>query len=285
MARRYVSGTVVMTTGVGSAPATLGSIGDRMRAYVNGTTHVVEYRDPEVIFDMLQRNPGDTSDRPLYYTLSGVSALGRLQIYTYPPNSGAVTLALKNFVEKPPVLVDRPGKCVAAAGAAGALTGTYFYSITYVTADGETEGGPVSASITVAAKDISVTNIPVSMVGTVTSRKIYRNATGFTAPKLVATLADNTTTTYTDAIADVSLGAAVPTVSTAVSGLEKFPIAHHRTALLEAALTLIARNQGDSRSAGEFPQAALSAFAQMWAEDRMHHVPRRTPRYGARRSA
>lgn len=282
MSRRYVSSTVSMTTGVGSVPTNFGSAGPKLSVWVG--TYEVEYRDPEDLEILLQTNPNETSDRPRYYTLRGQSAAGRLQVYTYPPNSSAVTLKFRNYIEKPPVLVDRPDACIAAEGGTGLLDGLYTYRITFVTADGETEGGVISNLISVALKAIELTNIPVSAASTVTSRKIYRTAAGGEQHKLVATLSDNVTTTYSDNVDDVSLGDNVPTVATAISGLEKFPAAYHRTAILESAMTLLARNQGDGRSGGEFPQAAMSALAQMWAEEQIHHVPRRQPRYG-RRSA
>ncbi len=53
--------------------------------------------------------------------------------------------------------------------------------MTFVTADGETDGGDVSASLTVADKavngQVTVSNIPVGG-SAVTSRKLYRTAAG-----------------------------------------------------------------------------------------------------------
>jgi hypothetical protein len=63
---------------------------------------------------------------------------------------------------------------------------------------------------------VAMTGIALGPTGT-TSRKIYRTTAGGSQLKLLATIADNTTTTYTDAIADGSLGANVPTSDT--SGL------------------------------------------------------------------
>ena len=51
----------------------------------------------------------------------------------------------------------------------------------------------------------------------VTARKIYRTAAGGTQPKLAATIADNTTTTWVDTVTDASLGANVPVVNTATA--------------------------------------------------------------------
>ncbi len=61
---------------------------------------------------------------------------------------------------------------------------------------------------------VSLTAIPLGATGT-TARKIYRTTVGGATLKLVATIGDNTTTTYTDAIADGSLGANAPSTNTA----------------------------------------------------------------------
>ena len=99
-----------------------------------------------------------------------------------------------------------------ALGAAGVLTGTYQYAVTFVTAIGETSvivGNIASTSISPSAQQVSLTNIPVSADATVTSRKIYRTPAGgdFSSLKLLTTIANNTATTYTDNTADGSLGA------------------------------------------------------------------------------
>ena len=105
----------------------------------------------------------------------------------------------------------------ATAGSAGALTGTYYYSVTYVTSDGETEGCVPSGAVTVSSQRINLTGIPVSGDSRVIARKIYRTPAGAADSVLaqyVATISDNTTTTYTDNLADGTLGAAVPKSNT-----------------------------------------------------------------------
>jgi hypothetical protein len=61
---------------------------------------------------------------------------------------------------------------------------------------------------------VPLTAIPVGPAN-VTSRKLYRTAAGGAQLKLLATLADNTTTIYSDSIADGSLGATIPVSNTA----------------------------------------------------------------------
>ncbi len=60
---------------------------------------------------------------------------------------------------------------------------------------------------------VALSAIPVGG-SAVTSRKLYRTAAAGATYLLLATLADNTTTTYTDNIADSALGAQAPTTNT-----------------------------------------------------------------------
>lgn len=108
-----------------------------------------------------------------------------------------------------------------SAGAAGSPNGTYYYRITFVTPDGETDGSRNNNQITVTNTRINITGIPVSGDPAVTARKIYRNVAGepLEMSKLVATIADNSTTTYTDNVADGSLGARVPFFNTTGGGV------------------------------------------------------------------
>lgn len=114
-----------------------------------------------------------------------------------------------------------PGVITAALAAtpiAGNVdNGAHRYLATFVTADGETEAGTVSAAVTVADKTVNgkveLTAIPIGGA-LVTSRKLYRTAAGGSTYLLLATIANNTATTYTDNIADSALGAEAPTTNT-----------------------------------------------------------------------
>ncbi|MCB9810516.1 hypothetical protein H6777_00020 [Candidatus Nomurabacteria bacterium] len=108
-------------------------------------------------------------------------------------------------------IVDAPSTVTPsiALGGAGSLSGTYRYRVSYITATGETEVGKLSGQVSPSSQEINLTNIPVSSDPAVTGRKIYRNkdADGvWGAMYLVTTINDNSTTTYTDNIADGSLG-------------------------------------------------------------------------------
>jgi hypothetical protein len=101
--------------------------------------------------------------------------------------------------------------------------GTHSYKVTFVTSSGETSPSAKSNVVTADADlgtggnqnaQVDITAIPTGPSG-VTARKIYRTVAGDTGDwKLVATINDNTTTTYRDNTADASLGAAAPTSNT-----------------------------------------------------------------------
>jgi len=95
--------------------------------------------------------------------------------------------------------------------------GAHRYLATFVTADGETQAGTVSSAVTVADKtvngQVALTAIPIGGP-LVTSRKLYRTAAAGSTYLLLATIANNTDTTYTDNIADSSLGAGAPSANT-----------------------------------------------------------------------
>ncbi len=110
-----------------------------------------------------------------------------------------------------------PGASTAAAGGAGNVDiGAHYWAITFVTASGETVAGTVSNTVTIAAsaKQVNLTGIPISSDARVISRKVYRTIAAGSQLKLVATIANNTATTYTDNTADVGLGATVVATDT-----------------------------------------------------------------------
>lgn len=138
-------------------------------------------------------------------TVAEVTAHARIDAGNTEPAPTAVTAAL-----------------IAPAAAGSVDNGAHRYRVTFVTADGETEGGTVSSAVTVADKTVNgkvaLTAIPVGGA-LVTSRKLYRTAAGGTVYMLLATIADNTTTVYTDNIADASLGAGAPSTNTTADPL------------------------------------------------------------------
>ena len=95
--------------------------------------------------------------------------------------------------------------------------GDWRIGFTFVTADGETELGQLSAVVTVADKTVNG-KIAVSGIQTggssVTSRKCYALAPNASTAKYVATIGNNTDTTLTVNIAASGLGADAPTTNT-----------------------------------------------------------------------
>jgi len=130
-------------------------------------------------------------------TIAEVMAWGRLDSDNQEPAPSALTAAL------------------AGLGAGNVDNGAHRYLATFVTADGETQAGTISDAVTTTGGDgqVALTSIPLGG-GLVTSRKIYRTQAGGSDYFLLATIADNTTTTYADNIADGSLGAGAPSANT-----------------------------------------------------------------------
>ncbi len=128
-----------------------------------------------------------------------------------------------------------PSSAPSAARAAGTSlsVGTYQYLVTYLSQGGETTAGPsVSVTTTSNNQNVNLTNIPIAPSSTilpgiatnqVIGRNIYRTQVGGSTFYLLATIADNTSTTYTDTTADASLftNATPPTVNT--SGVMVWP--------------------------------------------------------------
>lgn len=91
--------------------------------------------------------------------------------------------------------------------------GSYGYFITYVDASGgetsQAYGTVAHMTTTSGNQGIALSSIPTGPTGTV-KRRIYRTKVGGSTYYLLATLNDNTTTTYTDTTADTSLVTAAP---------------------------------------------------------------------------
>ena len=118
-----------------------------------------------------------------------------------------------------------PTDGLAGAGAGNVDNGLHSYKYTYVSPYGESDGSPVSDGVTVADKTVNgkvaLTAVAVGPTGT-TARKIYRTVAGDTGDYLlVATISDNSTTTYEDNVADASLGAALAAAADATATPEE----------------------------------------------------------------
>jgi hypothetical protein len=102
-----------------------------------------------------------------------------------------------------------PTGTVLNDGGAGGLTGTYSYRITFLSADGiDSAPSAETGTFAVASKQISLTSIPTAAsTENVTGRRIWRIVNGGSTYFLVATISDNTTTTYVDNISDATISA------------------------------------------------------------------------------
>ena len=116
-----------------------------------------------------------------------------------------------NFTLNPPAV---PSYLTATVNVtAGNLNGGYLYSVVYVfgALGTRSAGGAFSATVSPANQQVDLTNIPVSPDPNCTAREIYRTKAGEIGALmyLAITIVDNTTTIYTDNVADGSLGAAI----------------------------------------------------------------------------
>lgn len=95
------------------------------------------------------------------------------------------------------------------------LTGTYNYQITFLNNNNlETGVSATSNSVTYASGSTSGSITFIVGPSNVSKRNIYRNkSTALTPLYLLTTIADNTTTTFADNIADTSLGVAAPSTN------------------------------------------------------------------------
>lgn len=117
------------------------------------------------------------------------------------------------YLPSAPAAPGAPTLALAGAGAGDVNDGAHTYAVTVLDVNSVESPVGTTAAITVVDKttngQVSLTAIPLGPTNSV-SRKIYRSAAGTTTPlKLLTTIADNSTTTYTDSTADGSLGANV----------------------------------------------------------------------------
>jgi hypothetical protein len=264
---RKADGQVQLSSGVGTMPSDFGQMGTQGRVYINGQLYrPLDYRPPDWMKFNISQSP--QTGRPwaysLYNTNASVAAQGLQEILCWPQDDSLLDVFA--YDRKMIEVVDHPLAPAVATGAAGLLSGDYTYGATFVTARGETELGFVSDTVSPSSQQVEVSDLPTWWGRTVTSRKLYRNkAADPNVRYLVATISDNTTTSYTDNIADAALGAAAPGPSDAVSGLELFPEDFHESALFEGLQYMLARGHGDGRDDRFFAEWSR-AVQRQWEE-------------------
>jgi hypothetical protein len=283
--RRLTNGTVTIDTdGTGLMPIDFASPGGEMKIFLQDNVHELVYLEEGDFFRIRQRSTAAVS-RPTHYTFRGQDAYGFLRLWIYPRPSEELVLSVENYVAEAPIMIDRPRPVTLTAGTAGLLNGAYTYAVSFVHPEGETE---LSRYTTISVTDLTVLiseihGIETPFIGNkvCTGRKIYRLDPGETVFRLLATLDDMTTTTFTDTFATPPFTDEPPEHHELVTGLTRFPATHHATTMRDLMLLRLARKKGDGRSGSEFPQAVAQSLAQMWADDNTPFVPGRQPRYGS----
>jgi len=104
-----------------------------------------------------------------------------------------------------------PAPTVVAGGAGNVDAGAHIWAITFTINGTETNLGVFSTSLTLAvASQVQLSGIPIGPTGT-TDRNIYRTKANLgTGYQLVQQIADNTTTSFLDNVADSGLGGFSP---------------------------------------------------------------------------
>lgn len=152
----------------------------------------------------------------------------RRRVWAVEDTDGNVSLSRP---ESTPDLVAAVMAAALAGGGAGNVNnGLHCYLVTFVTGAGQTsfneeDLGQVRATVVALGTDgqVALSAIPLGS-SFVTARKIYRTAANADPNipgnyKLLATISNNTATTYTDNTADSSLGAVIPIANTTANSI------------------------------------------------------------------
>lgn len=133
---------------------------------------------------------------------SGYTANLKWSCYTYADNvimvNGTDTNQMYDFTDiRDMGLTDPATAPSVATGAAGNLTGDYYYKVSFVYSGSESNVGIASSLVQPAADKVDLSSIPLGGSGC-TQRKLYRTKAGESVYYELHTINDNTTTTYTD---------------------------------------------------------------------------------------
>ena len=178
----------------------------------DGNNSVKVYRDGELALYIAYSKFGATqSGKNVGFGLSTTSAITVKWKYDTANNFLGT---LEGGGASAAVLARYSQPMTAAVGAAGVLTGTYSYKVSFIfegNTSRESTAKPSNgiATVILASQQGSLSNIPTGTsngISGVTARNIYRTrAVDATRWYYVATINDDTTTTYTDNTADASL--------------------------------------------------------------------------------
>lgn len=260
------TGSLTVSTDTVDAPSDFGSgFGENGGLFiqVGSEWSKLEPVDSQSLFEMREESRSSTGV-PQFYTVA-------TQDTDYNPQiifdvTADATYSLRFYYDAgPPLLLDRPIALTATAGGAGNVNGTVIYRVVFIGEDSSESEAGSTTSITVSSKQVALSAIPTGSTGC-TSRKIYRTENGGSTYKLLTTLSDNTTTTYTDDTLDSNLGAEM-TATTTASSLKKIPKQYHRSVVLKGTLAKWARHLG-SGEAPELEAAYRAELARMKARRR-----------------
>lgn len=151
----------------------------------------------------LPMEEGTKATGPLYFTGDGGTYIPIGAEVGYDPGGG---LDIIYFLTTNDGTIPNPGvptPPAVALGAAGNPNGLYEYTVTFITAAGETLPSAISASISPVNQQVTVSSIPIGGTGT-TARYIYRRKNGTGDWRRVATIADNSTTSISDNMSDAT---------------------------------------------------------------------------------
>lgn len=189
----------------------------------------------------IETGPSGTTARKLYRRSGGaglrfLATLANNTTTTYTDTTANASLGAAPPVtntatsQQVPLTIATGGPLVTARKVWGTAAGASQLKLIATVADNTTTaylvttpdvslGANAPTSNTATGNQVQLSSIPLGAAA-VTQRKLYRSAANTTTPlKLLATIADNTTATYLDAIADASLGANAPGSDT--SGLQQ----------------------------------------------------------------
>lgn len=125
------------------------------------------------------------------------------------------------------------GITASAAAGAGLSAGAYQYAVTFLSQGGETTPSPAASVTTTSGnQQVNLANIPTApsqpslpgvATNTVIGRNLYRTTAGGSTLALLATIPDNTTTTWMDTTPDSALAGKPPPPAVNTSGVMLWP--------------------------------------------------------------
>ena len=134
------------------------------------------------------------------------SPASKLDVFGIASSAGGVNSNIGYNIT--PVVAPIAGMTATPVAGSGLNIGQYYYAITYYNSLGETSAYyGISAVTTAGNQQVNLASIPISTNTTVIGRKIYRGKVGegTVYGGLIATIANNTATTYSDTIPDSSV--------------------------------------------------------------------------------